>query len=390
LRPLRIAHLTATFPPYWGGTGTVAFEHAKGLAARGHHVEVFTGTASAGGADDPPGVVVHRLEPVAAIGNAPLIPRLALLRGFDVVHFHHPFIFGTELTLFARLRERNHALVASWHNRLIGDGGRRPLFWVYEETFGRALARVADRNCLVSRAHGETVSYLRSGMRRRPDRFVELPNGVDLERFAPGPRDDALRDRLGIPRDATVILFVAALDRAHHFKRLDLVLDAMQRLPSSVHLLVVGGGELLDDLRAGAGERVHFAGPQPHNRLPEFMRAGDLLALPSDPPESFGLVQIEAMACGLPVVTSDLPGPASVVVAGETGLVARRGDAADLAEKLGALVALPAGERAQMGAAARELCERRYGWTAVVDRLEAVYADAVAARNRNNRRAGGI
>jgi type III pantothenate kinase len=96
------------------------------------------------------------------------------------------------------------------------------------------------------------------------------------------------------------------------------------------------------------------------------------------------------MAGGLPVVTSDLPGPASVVVAGETGLVARRGDAADLADKLGVLVALPAGERAQMGAAARELCERRYGWTAVVDQLETVYADAVAARNRNNRRAGGI
>jgi hypothetical protein len=84
---LRIAHLTATFPPYPGGAGNTAFRFALEQAARGHHVEVFTATAP-GEAPDPGAVVVHRIKPVFAIGNAPLIPALARIDGFDVVHLH--------------------------------------------------------------------------------------------------------------------------------------------------------------------------------------------------------------------------------------------------------------------------------------------------------------
>ena len=100
---LRIAHLTATFPPYPGGAGNTAYRFAKGQAERGHHVEVFTAPAE-GEAPDPGEALVHRIKPVFAIGNAPLIPSLAGIDGFDVVHVHYPFIFGSELTLLGRLR----------------------------------------------------------------------------------------------------------------------------------------------------------------------------------------------------------------------------------------------------------------------------------------------
>ena len=384
-RPLRIAHLTATYPPYWGGTGTVAYEQGAELARRGHAVEVFTGTAGGPG-DDAPGVTVHRMEPVFAIGNAPLIPALARLRGFDVVHLHHPFIFGAEMTLAARLRERGSALVVTYHNRLIGTGARRPLFWAYEETVGRALARAADRNLVVSSAHGDSVSYLRSGRRRRPEQFGEVPNGVDVERFSPGPGGEAVRDRHGIPRDVPVALFVAALDRAHHFKRFDLVLQALTRPETAgVHLLAVGGGELREPFRVeaermGVGARVHFAGAQPHTELPGFMRAADMLVLPSDPPESFGIVLVEAMACGIPAVVTDIPGPSGVVVDGQTGYVIRPGNAADLAAKIARLARMPAAERGTLGAAGRERCVERYSWRGVVDVLEEAYERALAAR----------
>ena len=103
---MRIAHLTATFPPYRGGAGNTAFRFAREQAERGHQVEVFTAPAPGRGARPRRRSVVHRIEPVFAIGNAPLIPSLARIEGFDVVHLHYPFIFGSELTLLGRLRRR--------------------------------------------------------------------------------------------------------------------------------------------------------------------------------------------------------------------------------------------------------------------------------------------
>ena len=122
---MRIAHLTATFPPYPGGAGNTAFRFAREQAAAGHHVEVFTAPA-AGEPPDPGAVVVHRIDPVFAIGNAPLIPSLARVEGFDVVHLHYPFIFGSELTLLGRLRRRrrSQALLVHYKNRLVGKGPR--------------------------------------------------------------------------------------------------------------------------------------------------------------------------------------------------------------------------------------------------------------------------
>jgi glycosyltransferase involved in cell wall biosynthesis len=373
---MKIAHLTATFPPYWGGTGTVAFNQAQGLAERGHDVHVFTGTQGSP-SDDPAGVTVHRIEPAFAIGNAPLLPSLARLRGFDVVHFHHPFIFGTEMALLGRMRRRRAALVATYHNRLIGEGGRAPIFWAYEETAVRTVMRVADRVCVVSMDHAMSVGHLRAARQRKPERIVEVPNGVDTELFQPGPRTPVE----AIPAGATVAVFAAALDRAHHFKRLDLVIDALARTPKELHLLVVGGGDMFGDYvaraaQAGLGERVHFVGAQPHEQLPALMNAGDFFVLATQPPESFGLVITEAMASGLPVIASNIPGVRTVVDDGKTGVLVPPGDVEALAAALTRLATMSDDERRALGTAARQAASDRYAWPRVIDKLETVYAAA--------------
>ena len=383
---MRIAQLTATFPPYRGGAGNVAYEYARRLADRGHRIEVFTADAE-GAPPDPGAAIVHRMKPRFAIGNAPFLPRLAL-RDFDVLHFHHPFIFGTERALLAHARGGT-ALVVTHHNRLIGQGGRRPLFWAYEETLGRALARRADRIGVLSYAHARSVSYLARELARTPERLVEIPNGVDVDAFHPAPDSGRVRDRHGIPGDAPVALFAAALDRAHWFKRLDIAIAALARRPElGLHLLVVGGGEWLERHRAeaqaaGLADRVHFAGPQPHDAIAGHLHAADMLVLPSSDLESFGIVLIEAMACGLPVVATRLPGPADVVREGITGLLARPGDVDDLAAQLATLVESGAAGRREMGLAGRADVIARFAWPAVIDRLEAAYDGALAARRRN-------
>jgi glycosyltransferase involved in cell wall biosynthesis len=382
-RPLRIAHLTATFPPYSGGAGNTAFRFAREQAASGHHVEVFTAPA-AGDPPDPGAVVVHRIDPVLAIGNAPLIPSLARVEGFDVVHIHYPFIFGSELTLLGRLRRRRReqALLVHYKNRLVGKGPRGAMFEAYEHSVAPLLIRAADRVCVLSADHANSVSYLRRTGERTPQKLIEMPNGVDTELFSPG--ESGLRGRLGVPADAVVATFVATLDRAHHFKRLDVAIDALAQLGDSrVHLVVAGGGELLDGFRdhaasAGASDRVHFLGAVPHAELPEILRAADLFLLTTEPPESFGIVLIEAMAVGLPAVATDYPG-VRAVVDDDTGVLVPRGDPRAVAAVLAELAGEPE-RRRQMGARGREKAIARWSWPRLVERMDDAYAQAIAAR----------
>jgi glycosyltransferase involved in cell wall biosynthesis len=387
--PLRIAHLTATFPPYPGGAGNTCYRFAKGQAERGHHVEVFTAPAE-GEPPDPGKAVVHRIEPVVAIGNAPLIPKLAAIEGFDVIHLHYPFIFGSELTLLGRLtrRRRSQALLVHYKNRLVARGPRKVPFETYEHTVAPLLVRAADRVCVLSPDHAASVPYLRRTGRRDPSKLIEMPNGVDTRLFAPGPDEAGIRAEQGIPEEAVVVAFVATLDRAHHFKRLDIALAAIAALADErVHVVVAGAGELLDDFRrqasaAGIAERVHFLGRVPHSRLPAVLRAADLLLLTTEPPESFGIVLIEAMACGLPTSATEYPGVRAVVDEDETGILVPPGDPDAVANGIRRLVDAGPSGRAQMGIAGREKAERLWSWPSLLDRMDRAYAAAIAERRR--------
>lgn len=337
---------------------------------------------------------MHRIEPAFAIGNAPLIPRLARIEGFDVVHLHYPFIFGSELTLLGRLRarRRSQALLIHYKNRLVGEGGRRALFGAYEHSVAPLLVRAADRICVLSDDHARSVPYLRRAGERDPAKLVEMPNGVDTELFKPGGGDGGLRERLGLGPDGIVAAFVATLDRAHHFKRLDLAIDGLARLDDErVHLVVAGGGELVDGFRsravaAGLADRIHFLGAVPHAELPAVLRAADLFLLTTEPPESFGIVLIEAMACGLPAIATDYPGVRAVIDERRNGLLVRRGDADAVATALGELVDAGAEGRRALGEAGRRKAVAEWSWPRLIERMNAAYVAAIATRRRKERR----
>ena len=202
--------------------------------------------------------------------------------------------------------------------------------------------------------------------------MVELPNGVDAELFCPGEKDRRLVARYGLD-GKTVVLFVGNLQP---FKRLDLVIDAMAGTDRpDIVLLVVGGGYGEEGYRSRVRElrlddRVIFAGPQsPSGELPAHYRLGDFLVLPSTHSEAFPLVVLEAMASGLPVIVSALPGPSGLVDQDRDGLIARTGDLQDLVRNMELLVA-HAEKRREMGAAARGKAMERYRWEKIGERLE--------------------
>src|SRR5262245_47209165 len=118
---LRVAHVVATFPPHWGGTGNVAFHNALELARRGLDVTVLTAAVPLGAWRDPPELRVRRLPTRFRLGNAPFAPGLlAALARFDVVHLHWPFIFGAELVWLA-CRLGDVPYVVTYHHDLRAD-----------------------------------------------------------------------------------------------------------------------------------------------------------------------------------------------------------------------------------------------------------------------------
>lgn len=227
---------------------------------------------------------------------------------------------------------------------------------------GRTAGRFCDRfYCLTSDMAGEVRAA-----RIVPDRKLRvIQNGIDLADFkaAAGAEADAgVRRGLSIPDGAPVI---GTVGRLSEVKRQDVLLRAFARVRQTVpdaHLLLVGDGPLLEELRRLAdaldiADSVHFAGYQPHSG--PYLRTMDIFALTS---RSEGMPQavLEASVTGLPVVASRVGGLPEVIEEGVTGMMFPSGDDLALAATLGELLANPA-RRRTLGEAARARAEARFG-----------------------------
>ena len=377
---MKIAYVSATFPPYWAGTGNVAYHNARIMHARGHDVTMFTASVP-----EPlamPFKTVY-LPASLRLGNAPLTLGLyRALQGFDLIHLHYPYIFGAELTALAAWRQRTPWLL-TYHNQLQEQTAlKRLLFALYNRSAEPLLLRAAHKLAGVSREHLLSVHP-----RLRDDpRLCAVPNGVDCEVFRPDPEGAAAwRARLGVAADAPLVLFVGALDQAHRFKNVPGLLQAFaqQGHPEAV-LWIVGDGDLRPGLavlaeRLGLQGRVHFLGKHPPEALAAIYSAATVTVLPSTAVESFGVVLIESMACATPVIASALPGVRGVVAEEKDGLLCPPGDVAALAAALTRLLE-DSSQAQRMGFAGLEKVQQHYAWSAIAHILETLYQEVLGAR----------
>jgi D-inositol-3-phosphate glycosyltransferase len=212
-----------------------------------------------------------------------------------------------------------------------------------------------------------------------PDRIEIIPPGVDHNVFSPGDRVTARR-RLRLGADP-VLLFVGRIQR---LKGADLAVRCLAELDDPRARLVIVGGpsgadgyqelerlhRLTDDL--GLGTRVHFEPPHAHEDLAAFYRAADVVLVPSHT-ESFGLVALEAAACGVPVVAAEVGGLRAIVADGETGFLVASREPAAYAAPVQHLLDDP-GLAAMIGQRAAS-ASRRYTWHIAAARLRRLYAD---------------
>ncbi len=215
-------------------------------------------------------------------------------------------------------------------------------------------------------------------------RIAVAPPGVDLEKFTPGDRAAAKR-RFGFSDDPLVVF----VGRLQPFKGTDIAVAAMTHLGRMVpdaQLAVVGGdsprgstGESirlkLAARRLGVSDRLHFMDPVDHTELPELYRAADVVVVPSAS-ESFGLVALEASACGTPVVATAVGGLRLIVRDGESGYLVSKRDATSFAAALSRVLADP-GAQTRLGANAVRLAHR-FPWSRTTDGILEAFAAVMA------------
>lgn len=305
--------------------------------------------------------------------------------GYDMVHSHYWLSAAAGLSL-ARDWDVPHVTMFHTVERLKGQqyggsgAGQTPASLVRIEQEGRIAATV-DRITVSTEHEGESLRRLYN---LPADVFRVIPCGVDLDAFKPGSRAErrAARERIA-PGDSPVLLFVGRLDP---IKGIDLLLESVAGMRTPARLIVVGGNPAgdpeVDRLRAraaelGIGSRVHLPGAVPQTELRDYYLAADAQVVTSRY-ESFGLVAVEALACGTPVVSSAVGGLTSIVRDGVNGLLVRWRNAESFAERLDELLADGA-LRSRLAANARHSVER-FGWGRIGDEVRGMYAELAADR----------
>lgn len=372
-----------------GGMSVYLRRVAPLLAARGICVDIFTRSHQAGGPellDIGPGVrVIHVPGGPPELSKEQVPPHLPeVLRGirthidaeglgYDLVHSHY-WLSGWAGAELAQHLGVPHAV--TYHTM----GLVKEAVFAADEPPERkaAEAAMATSAARVLAFTGEEAESLRNLYNLAPERISVAPGGVDLDMFRPSDQA-SVRKRLGLDPEARIVMYVGRLEP---FKAPDILMHALAQVPGAT-LLVVGGGdgdaanEWLHGVArdAGVADRVQWHSAMPQEKLPDYYAAADLLAVPSFH-ESFGLVALEAMACGTPVVAARVGGLQSAIVDGTTGCLVGSHNPADYAACIGGLLADDE-RRDVMGRAAADWAAS-FGWGAAADALLSAYQGTVA------------
>jgi len=380
---MKIAQIVCVYPPYKGGIGTSAQALVHVLSLAGLEVKTFT--VDYGGKFSPPFKgessfenrqdEVIRLKAFPKLGKGGFLPQLFWrLENFDLIYFHYPFFGVAEIIWFLKkfIWKKKKKLVIHYHMDTVLPSFILKVLSMPSALIFNSLFKEAD---LIVSASLDYVknSRLKNVYKKYQEKFVEIPFGVDTEKFVPA--------KFVFPAEPGLfkILFAGGLDKAHYFKGVNILLEAAAKLEKEKvqkdwRLEIVGDGDLRPEYEKqarelGIADKVIFAGRVSDEDLPKKYQAADCLVLPSiNKSEAFGIVLIEAMASGLPVIASNLPGVRGVFTEA-SGCLIKPGGAEDLKEKIKFLMENPA-KRLEMGKTARRLVEEKYDWKKIGERLE--------------------
>lgn len=370
---MKILQISRFYPPKIGGVERVVQQIGEGLNDR-TDMQVLVCQEKGKGCDEVyEGVKVHRSGSLGVFLSMPLsFSFMRDVRKFskdaDIIHFHMPFPLA-DLAFF--LSGYKGKVVIWWHMEIVRQ---KKAMAIYRPMMMKFLER-ADLIMVATEGHVKGSEVLQ----QFKDKIVAIPFGLDaafLEKSLAAIGKEKVVAAT-VTTTATNFLFIG---RLVYYKGCDVLLEAFAKMANKeAHLTLVGGGPMKEELEAmaktyGIEDRVHMLGSIPYNDLLQQIAECDVFVLPSsERTEAFGIVQIEAMAYGKPVINTNLPtGVPYVSLHNKTGLTVEPKDVKGLSDAMD-LLANDSDLREKFGKSARKRVEDEYRLSSVLDRIYAQY-----------------
>ena len=328
---LRVLEVNKAYHPHIGGIETLIKQYSEELGCmEGTDVRVLVcrDGRGKGSREKINGVDVTRAGSLGTLSKCPISFDFVrkfrkMAKSADVVHIHTPFPLADAALLLSGYKGR---VVVSWHSDVV----KQKKLMLFYKPFMRSMLKRADRILVATKGHIKGSEHLPEF--RRKCRVV--PYGIAPEEYLRTQGDDFLTGKCS-DKNSVKVLFTG---RLVYYKGVDVLLRAFEKV-SGCELFISGEGDLEPQLREyvaahGLGEKVHFLGFLPQEQLRQAFADCDIFVLPSvAKSEAFGIVQLEAMVYGKPVINTALPsGVPYVSVDGVTGITVPPSDAGALAE----------------------------------------------------------
>ena len=377
--------VTHTFLPHVGGIERVVYEQSKRLLQKQFELMVLTNRIGTEKQYSYDGIRVQCYNSLSIgfrLGIPYPIPSVASYKTFlesvkssDLIHVHgHPYLSSFIAAKIAKRYAK--PLVLTQHNTFI----EYESIWdtierLNDLVIGKEVLKDADKIIVVSNA---TKNYVLS-LGADQEKIKVLHNGVDLNRFKPqtGIKEN-IRKKLGIPKDATVVLTVRRLVYKNGIDTLIESAEIAIKKNSTLVFLVVGTGPDFNEVKTrieqmGIEKNFKLTGFVSDEDLPFYYNAADFFVLPSKSGEGLPLVALEAMACGLPVIATNIGGISEVIMK-DYGKVVPPNAPDSLAE---AILEFSHMELSTLKGGLRTMMEQKYSWDKNVAQLAEIYEELI-------------
>ncbi len=316
---MKIVQTPVRFYPYTGGVENYALDISKELVRLGNKVKVICANEPKSDIKNLNGFRIERLDYLCKIANTNLtliLPFRLWKEEFDIIHTYLPTPWSADWSaIIAKLRGKK--VVISYCNDITGNGAGNIISKIYNNTLLKLTLKLADKIITIGPNYLQTSKYLK----KYSSKVQFIPIGVNRKIFK----------KIDIKKQNNTIFFLSILDEYHAYKGLDYLLEAIKSVKKeipNIKLIVGGKGKLLEYYKVktkklGIENNVEFQGFIPDEKLVECYNKYEVFVLPStdSTQEGFGIVLLEALACGTPVITTNIVGIAKKIEEYKAGII---------------------------------------------------------------------
>lgn len=369
---MKIVQTPARFYPSIGGVENYVYYLSKELVKKGYKVTVICANEPSTRREEIiDGIIVKRLPYVGKIANTNIthtLPFKLFREDFDIIHTHLPTPWSADWSvILAKFKKK--PIIITYHNDIVSTGFASYIAKLYNLTSLNIILKMSEKIIITQPKYFDRSPYLK----KYREKIKVVPVGVDINKFKP----------LNVDEEEHTLFFLSVLDKFHEYKGLKYLLKALRIVKNEIKdikLIIGGEGELKTYYQElanhlGVGGNVNFVGFIPDDKLVEYYNRCSIFVLPSysSDQEGFGIVLLEALACGKPVVTTEIVGISEDVQKSNAGIIVKPHDIESLADAIIRIIQ-DDNLRKKMGKNGRKIAEK-YSWKNIADRMEKIYIE---------------